>query len=49
MIECTNDEVLENKVGAPRGQKRPLRPREVWAIRARIEISKILGTSHFSI
>jgi len=40
MIECTNDEVLENKVWAPRGQKRPLRPREVWAIRARIEISK---------
>lgn len=25
--------------GAPRGQKRPLRPREVWAIRARLEMS----------
>ena len=24
--------------GAPRGQKRPLRPREVWAIRARLEM-----------
>jgi len=26
------------KSGAPRGQKRPLRPREVWAIRARLEM-----------
>ena len=25
-------------LGAPRGQKRPLRPREVWAIRARLEM-----------
>lgn len=40
MIDFTNNENLENNVGAPRGQKRPLRPREVWAIRARIEISK---------
>ena len=24
--------------GAPRGQKRPFRPREVWAIRARLEM-----------
>ena len=27
-------------LGAPRGQKRPFRPREVWAIRARL---KMLG------
>jgi len=27
-----------NQSGAPRGQKRPLRPREVWAIRARLEM-----------
>jgi hypothetical protein len=26
------------KQGAPRGQKRPFRPREVWAIRARLEM-----------
>jgi len=26
------------KSGAPRGQKRPFRPREVWAIRARLEM-----------
>ena len=26
------------KHGTPRGQKRPLRPREVWAIRARLEM-----------
>lgn len=39
MIDYITDEILEKKVGAPRGQKRPLRPREVWAIRARIEIS----------
>ena len=26
-------------LGAPQGQKRPSRPREVWAIRARIEMS----------
>lgn len=40
MNDYSSDEVVENKIGAPRGQKRPLRPREVWAIRARIEISK---------
>ena len=27
-----------SSTGAPRGQKRPLRPREVWAIRARLEM-----------
>jgi len=27
-----------SKPGAPRGQKRPFRPREVWAIRARLEM-----------
>ena len=27
-----------HKSGAPRGQKRPFRPREVWAIRARLEM-----------
>lgn len=27
-----------NSLGAPRGQKRPLRTREVWAIRARLEM-----------
>ena len=26
------------KHGAPKGQKRPLRPCEVWAIRARLEM-----------
>lgn len=38
-----NDSIEQNSQprtpGAPRGQKRPLRPREVWAIRARIEMS----------
>ena len=33
-------ENTETKNGAPRGQKRPLRPREVWAIRARLEMCK---------
>ncbi len=36
------DKLSENDTtasyGAPRGQKRPLRPREVWAIRARLEM-----------
>jgi len=32
----TND--VEQTSGAPRGQKRPFRPREVWAIRARLEM-----------
>lgn len=36
--ETTNKKVSSNKTGAPRGQKRPLRPREVWAIRARLEM-----------
>ena len=31
-------EEATRKHGAPRGQKRPLRPREVWAIRARLEM-----------
>ena len=29
---------VEQAPGAPRGQKRPFRPREVWAIRARLEM-----------
>lgn len=30
--------IVTHNHGAPRGQKRPLRPREVWAIRARLEM-----------
>ena len=30
--------VVEQATGAPRGQKRPFRPREVWAIRAQLEM-----------
>lgn len=40
MNEPIIDPTHPKKHGAPTGQKRPLRPREVWAIRARIEISK---------
>ena len=36
--EITTKKVSSSKSGAPRGQKRPLRPREVWAIRARLEM-----------
>ena len=34
----TNELFCKSSLGAPRGQKRPLRPREVWAIRARLEM-----------
>lgn len=34
----TNKIFGHSPIGAPRGQKRPLRPREVWAIRARLEM-----------
>lgn len=40
MFKLTTDKTIAKQIGAPQGQKRPLRPREVWAIRARIEISK---------
>ena len=36
--EPIHSETAEPQPGAPRGQKRPLRPREVWAIRARLEM-----------
>ena len=39
MINFLSQDLTTKTLGAPRGQKRPLRPREVWAIRARIEIS----------
>ena len=39
MSNILNSELTLKKFGAPQGQKRPLRPREVWAIRARIEMS----------
>lgn len=35
-LNSTNENLHKNE--APRGQKRPLRPREVWAIRARLEM-----------
>ena len=35
----TGNSQIKTQPGAPRGQKRPLRPREVWAIRARLEMS----------
>ena len=38
LIELLNIEQAAQKHGAPRGQERPLRPREVWAIRARLEM-----------
>lgn len=39
MSRTTSNEPLgDSSTGAPRGQKRPLRPREVWAIRARLEM-----------
>ena len=38
LSEITTKKVSSSKSGAPRGQKRPLRPREVWAIRARLEM-----------
>ena len=39
-IEAQQQSEYEAKpiCGAPRGQKRPFRPREVWAIRARLEM-----------
>jgi len=39
MLGFIDDNVTPKQLGVPQGQKRPLRPREVWAIRARIEIS----------
>ena len=36
--DTLNTEEPNRKQGAPRGQKRPFRPREVWAIRARLEM-----------
>ena len=38
LSEISTEKVSSSKSGAPRGQKRPLRPREVWAIRARLEM-----------
>lgn len=40
MFDFEDNNIPPKQLGAPQGQKRPLRPREVWAIRARIEISK---------
>ncbi|MEL7232466.1 MAG: hypothetical protein AAGJ85_08150, partial [Pseudomonadota bacterium] len=37
-FETLNPEAINRGKGAPRGQKRPFRPREVWAIRARLEM-----------
>jgi len=37
-LNTFNEEEQGLKRGAPRGQKRPFRPREVWAIRARLEM-----------
>ncbi|MEL6415561.1 MAG: tyrosine-type recombinase/integrase, partial [Pseudomonadota bacterium] len=37
-FETLTPEALKRGNGAPRGQKRPFRPREVWAIRARLEM-----------
>ena len=37
-VETISTEEQNPNPGAPRGQKRPLRPREVWAIRARLEM-----------
>lgn len=39
MFDFADNNTTPKQLGAPQGQKRPLRPREVWAIRARIEIS----------
>lgn len=39
MSNIINSDLALKKFGAPQGQKRPLRPREVWAIRASIEMS----------
>jgi len=36
--DSLNAEEQYRKQGAPRGQKRPFRPREIWAIRARLEM-----------
>jgi len=36
--DMLNTEEQNRKQGAPRGQKRPFRPREIWAIRARLEM-----------
>ena len=36
--EHSSDNDVKSCSGAPRGQKRPFRPREVWAIRARLEM-----------
>ena len=38
VLDTLNTEEQNRKQGAPRGQKRPFRPREVWAIRARLEM-----------
>ena len=38
VLDTLNTEEQNHKQGAPRGQKRPFRPREVWAIRARLEM-----------
>ena len=37
-LDTLTAEEQNRKQGAPRGQKRPFRPREVWAIRARLEM-----------
>ena len=38
VLDTLNTEEQNRKQGAPRGQKRPFRPREIWAIRARLEM-----------
>ena len=38
LLDTINGKEQNRKQGAPRGQKRPFRPREVWAIRARLEM-----------
>ena len=38
VLDTINGKEQNRKQGAPRGQKRPFRPREVWAIRARLEM-----------
>lgn len=37
-LENLSEDIASHGKGAPRGQKRPFRPREVWAIRARLEM-----------